>query len=446
VAKRAKGVELPPTIELLLAEVRTTFESPVELLNYLVKRGLVRELYARAAYTRTKWQYENQPPIHRGTLRLCPAGALNPFDSWGKCFDPGCTATMATRFAQTIGLYADDIVVIDPVTSLVRRFDPDSPGQRARLNASLVALRTLEPLLRAGIIRFGVDPILCDKCDESMNSFVSAKVPRTTKYLKEGFRYDLHERNGEFLLGVYLTTDKFVWRQLIPGPVAHRLQKTAVPKTPTRYESIVLTPFVQDYADTLERTIMRAAISTVRSNGLFATADAIIERLWRASEGTKAVGEARLDLEKLQTVDLPFVKDLTVDETLILRDRAAKALPSFRARIDASLGGPHTRANVASAVKELRAQALDVRAELGALGTGQRWRAQLVTGSVGLAIGVLAADPPVAVAATALGSALAAIGLMHPHTANAKKEVAKLKTLPGFVFVVAEDLLRHAAT
>jgi hypothetical protein len=56
-----------------------------------------------------------------------------------------------------------------------------------------------------------------------------------------------------------------------------------------------------------------------------------------------------------------------------------------------------------------------------------------------------AASSAVPVTATAIGAALAAVGLMHPHVANAAAEASKLKSLPGYVFVVAEDLLKHAS-
>ena len=437
----AKGVELPPTVELMLSEV-PTFESPFELLDHLLKRGLVRELVAQAEYTRNKWQFEHQPRNQRGMLRLCPAGGLNPFDKWGKCMDVACTTATAERFARTVGLYSDDVVVMDTITSLILRFRPDAYGDRMLLNSNVAALRALEPLLRAGIVRFGMDPPVCVQCDKALDSFVASNVPETVTHLKEGLRYDLQEREGEFFLGLYFSGDPFAWGQPIPPEIAARFRRTEVPLTPTRYEGVVLLRFLRTIAESLERTILRGATTSVRSKGIFAAADPIIGRVWESAQGAQV--EARLDLQQMQSVDLPFIGELTPAETIILREEASRALPAFRARIEASVQGAQDRGAAARAVSELRAQALEVRAELGAVRAGQSWRTGLVTGSVGLAVGILAASPPAPVAVAALASALAAVSLMHPHTANAKKETAKLEALPGYVFVAAEDVLRHA--
>jgi hypothetical protein len=437
-------VELPPIVELVLKELRP-FESPLELIDHIGTRGLIPELVIAAADTRTSWRADAARPDRRGVFTLCPAGALNPFDKWGKCLDRECSVAVAERFARTVGLYAEEVVVMEPLSTLILGFDDHvSWAQAATLNAKIAVLHVLAPLLRAGVIRFGADLLKCGSCENNRRAFMSHQQDRAAKELKVGLQYDLRQRGDEFILGLYLEGDPTVWAEPIPAEVAGRLRKSRVPVVPTRYERAVLMPFVRNVAYALSRTVLEGAMCVARSRGTFATADTASARLFSGQDDSDR-GATSLDLHGVQALDLPFISELTVEETLVLRDRAAKALPSLRAHLAASVPKLRDQSGAAALLAELQGEGVRVKSELGAIGRAQSWRGGLVTGSVAMALGVVAASSAVPVTATAIGAALAAVGLMHPHVANAAAEASKLKSLPGYVFVVAEDLLKHAS-
>jgi hypothetical protein len=231
-------------------------------------------------------------------------------------------------------------------------------------------------------------------------------------------------------------------RHISPAEAA-KFRKTKKPVSPTKYERIVLKGVITKHADSLVRLVLRSTSVSVRAQAVFAAADAATASLFEGTTVQSQSDRKRSPFEALQSINLPFVSELNVDEIVTLREEAKQALPSFRSLLDRSVLGAKTDDKIDEGTAQLRAQAAEVRAELDALRRGQRWRAGLVTASAGLALSIVAAAPP-SFGAVALGGALAAVSLMHPHVAKDLSEAARLQASPAYLVVKAEDLLRHA--
>jgi len=441
------SVELPPSIELVLREIDIGYASPYEFVDSLIKTGLAKDLYQQADFTRTRWQYADQKDQRRGVFKLCPGGTVNPFDKWGKCIDPACSDAYARRFARTVGLYAEQIVVADPLTPMILNFEEEVLAPAAgpmMLFSTSIKLKRLEPLLRAGVILFGSAPALCSTCYENTERFVAERTERALTYLmRQDFRFRVNVADvDEPWVGLSFEKGDLVYSRPVAPPIASRLRKTTIAVIPSRYERIVLRPVIRKIAEWLERTVLGSYITSVRTRGIFAAGDRATATLFLDAQdpASKPTYE---NLEGLQSLDLPFVSELSVAETLLLRQVAQKSLPAFRSKIQSSLAESLDSTRLHERVAELRLQAAEVRSELEAIQKVQRWRNGLVAASAGLSMAI-AATSPSGYGAVALGGALAAISLMHPHTARDKGEIAKLEASPAYVLIKAQDLLRHA--
>jgi len=441
------SLELPPSIELVLHEIDTDHASPYEFVDSLIKTGLAKDLYQQAEFTQTHWKYADQMDQRRGVFKLCPAGTVNPFDKWGKCIDAACSDAYATRFARTVGLYAEQIVVADPLTRMMLTFEEEVLASAAgpmMLLSTAVKLKRLEPLLRAGVILFCSTPELCSICYENTERFVAKRTESALTYLmQQDFRFSVNVANvDEPWVGLSFEKGDMVNHRPVTPQIASRLRKSRKPLVPTRYERIVLRPVVRKIAEWLERTVLGSYITSVRSKGIFAASDRATATLFQGARDHES-GSLYENLEGLQSLDLPFVGELDVAEILVLRQEAQNALPTFRSKIQSSLSGPSDSNRLNESVAELRLQATEVRSELEAIHRAQRWRNGLMAASAGLSMAIAAKSPP-GYGAVALGGALAAISLMHPHTAKDKGEIAKLEASPAYVLIKAQDLLRHA--
>jgi len=129
-----------------------------------------------------------------------------------------------------------------------------------------------------------------------------------------------------------------------------------------------------------------------------------------------------------------------VDEIVQLRHEAPGALAHLRTSLAQRLAGGVGDASVASFVKELQSQSVELENELAAYRQGGR-RLNVALGSASLAFimyGILTKDAPTT--ATALAAALTTLAALHP---SSKTETAKLKGRAPYVLVHAKEMLSH---
>ena len=144
-----KTITLPPVIELLASEDVLEIKSPHALRSVLETSGLLDELRQQAVWTIHNLEYADSQEREPSTnFLLTPSGTLNPFSPTGKCSDISCRMAAAEKFAQSVALYADQIVVPDPLTPRFLNEQPLPDWFWERIHVELQVLKYLLPLLK----------------------------------------------------------------------------------------------------------------------------------------------------------------------------------------------------------------------------------------------------------------------------------------------------------
>ena len=180
----------------------------------------------------------------------------------------------------------------------------------------------------------------------------------------------------------------------------------------------------------------------VFSNSRLGASGLLYQEGQRLDEKALSVYSAR------RAAELPWVRGLSVAQTLQLREEASTALPALRAFLARRLASrPHESSGSGGLelIEELREQAIDVRSELEIASTKSKSLRRNATGVVGLGIAALS----VAVESSplpAVASLLTTLGLIHQMPAPDTEHVQRLRARPGYVLVAAADILEHAST
>ena len=163
--------------------------------------------------------------------------------------------------------------------------------------------------------------------------------------------------------------------------------------------------------------------------------------------------DSTTEWETARATNLPWVKDLTVAETIILRNEAANALPRFRAKMSHAFSesGAARDGEIKKLVAELHDEALEVEQEIRCADPAAEKRFQSVVGSVSIVAAVFGAGALgggiTAGAAAGAAAGLASI-LGHIHKGNREphRELQRNQSRPGFVLLKSKELLGHASS
>jgi hypothetical protein len=151
-------------------------------------------------------------------------------------------------------------------------------------------------------------------------------------------------------------------------------------------------------------------------------------------------------LDRQRAIELPWVDELNAAQIVELRQEASHALPRFRERMATVLraaGHPASADGAADAmVAELREQAEEVRAELrvAQAHSARFWKTTYAILGLGISAYGISTDQILASA----GGLLPIVQMMIDHARGPRKDVAALKSRPGYVLVKAQDILRHS--
>ncbi len=142
---------VPPVIRILLDEDVSGLRRSSEVNRFLKK--LLPELRQQAVWTFDHFEYTDHHPIP-SRLVATTSGRLNPFDDTSTCSNPACRVQSAKHFATTAGLYADIVTVPDNLSAMLFMKDHLTARDLDHMANDLRVIKTLEPLIRAGIARF----------------------------------------------------------------------------------------------------------------------------------------------------------------------------------------------------------------------------------------------------------------------------------------------------
>jgi hypothetical protein len=149
--------------------------------------------------------------------------------------------------------------------------------------------------------------------------------------------------------------------------------------------------------------------------------------------------------EALRSIELPWVRDLSVQQIVQLRHDAGPALEHFRASMADRINrqGRSDQIGVEAFVSDLRLQAVEVQNELVNYRRFGGRRGHLAIGRASLAFvlyGLLVDASP---ATGAIAAALTALATLHPPATQQRMETERLRARAPYVLVRAREILAH---
>jgi hypothetical protein len=439
------AVKIPPAVSFFLRETGDEPVTPEHFVAWMKRSGLGKEFRSRAIATVSEFRYADSPRRRSRPgvdFCVCPSGNLNPLSCTGKCSDANCRSNIAEHFAQSVALYAEEVFIVDDLTGCLLFDDLSSPATAIRLLGARAALRKLEPLMRAGVVRFG-SPVhtLCKHCGQMMTKFRDRAADRLTPKLLEQLQFRLVRVHDLNRLSLTFSGGELFWRENLSDKKAASLRFSTKLIRPTAKERVALQLSVKAIARMTVQELLGASNLAQQTQSAVVGSDRIGAQAFAGAAGLKHSAQDVKTLERLQSIRLPYVEHLTVEEILELREKASAALPRFRNFLSTRiLAAPGTE-EVRAAIRELKEGAADVEAELRAIRVGRNLKAAAATAIVALAVVVCEATSFPTVAGAAFAGALAALNGLHPHFAKDVTDQAQLQALPSYVLWKAQHLL-----
>jgi hypothetical protein len=431
---------LPPVVQLLLREM-----SPGRSLEDFYKRvdKLLPELRKQAEFSvsesiRTNAAQVRPPSAGQFVLNL--TGALDPFSDTDKCAETTCRMSAAESIARFTALYADVAYVQDSLTARFAFSEEWNDDERQGVLTDIAILSHMLPLVEAGVLKFTMPAIpVCTGCLGELLRRIDAAAETTVRTHAQSISY---RREGD---NVVIDPEQFDYTGLVLRRPLSRNDKRRLRQGRSSVEALGRSAYQSRISRGVHETLLatnvalpleattlvgsRAGLLTIRAMG-----DSHILRTelnaWEAS----------------RAADLPWVRDLDVRQALELRDKAAKALPRFRARMATGLADHD--ANKPKKIQEIldgiREESIEVADELRALQFSRGEIARNVTGALALTISVYGFAAEFLPTAASLGTLMTALTLIHQNSLKAHQERDKLESRPGFVLLRAKEILGHA--
>lgn len=427
---------LPPVAQLLSVECLTdkTFE---EAKSYFL--DLLPELRIQAEWTKTNHAYMSKGESYRGASFVAtPTSGMNPFSHHGKCADPLCRIKNANRFAQTLGLYSDKINIHDPFTTRFLDDDEWSDDRIASLLYDTIVLQELMPLFNNGVINF-LNPLFsyCSSCFNEMSRQVDDLAENILEEFKSGFKVSRLDD------GVFVNTG------LMYEPSINSFYPLSTTKqSKAAINAKILNLEKESVANELREILMGFHSAPIQGSAIFSNSRVTLKAL-RSMEGHETPRQSEA-WELAHSADLPWIKDLSVQQIVQLREEAADALPQLREKLAINVASKNATTlnnsedRSVEMVRELRASAEEVAAELNSINIKNERRFHDMAGTLGLTVAVYGFGADLMAPAMALTTLLSTLGLIHTISKKDEQEVKKISSKPGYVFVKAKDLLSHA--
>ena len=442
-------MDLPPVVQIVVDEELWKIQSPQELKKRFERDGLGNELVRQAEWTVDEFGYAAELDKHPG-IPVVPSGSLNPFSPIGKCFSEACTLEATEDFIKSVGLYTEQSVVSDPLTEHFLENHEHTEYCYEHIWRSVKILEKLRPLLEAKVLSLA-NPIhrKCADCKKRMDDLLN-EATETLLLMPQEFKPTV-SRDGQkpslsFELPILEPTHDHRLRRMVPI---------------TKLDAALLQGLTSGRRSSSKaaRRLLRSIIGkTLRSDlrkiffdlemsrefGSLMLAGSRAETLVISTLDRKAPRFSELEnWERLRTVHLPWVANLTSEEVLALRGEASMALPRLRELLKSQLVEPQApNKAITETVAELRAQALEVQTELNALKLPKErnYRA----GMLGLAMafviyGVASQSPPLA--ATSIAALLATLGHLRAAEREHDSELTKLVSTPAYALLKAKEII-----
>ena len=444
--------ELPPSVAFILDEFRGDTLALEDVRSKLDDEHFFRDFGDQCHAGVESFTYADRLAPRFDRFDLYAGGGLNPLSDHGKCNSPACRIAYARHFARTSCLYSDRVVVPDPFS-----FGGFLDDTAEETFVKIAVLKTLKPMLDAGIIVFGPAAYgACSNCMKAVrtaNRLVASKLwQEFSRNSPDVFRFK-YGRQWRMSFGSPLFTgDGESYRLTAPATkAAIALSKARVPVTGANAKELL-----RQYSRVLRASFARCAHNAVfntRMSGFCRATVATNTREeaagYRLLEGRK-VRLSVADWARLRSIPLPALHTLSVAQVMAVREQAEKALPAFRAKVQRELlslrtlsdEAEHTRALEVAA--ELREAARELQGQLASVNLRSIRRSEKLFASVAFVLEIVALSTGNPTAMTAVSGTLAALLLAaHKSQRDRQEKHELLQHQPAYVLITAERV--HAS-
>ena len=377
----------------------------------------------------------NPASIHEGIpsrLKVVMSGGLDLFGGRGACMAFPCRINYAEQIARSIALTADEVSIHDFVGDRISSLGRLKNADVDALLLDICILKLLRPLIESKILTFSSPWFgICSGCHDYFERRTSA----IAEELFEIYHADLNLRRHE--------------------------DGTATIESSVLYTPDIFLSFASDQSERSDREIKLGLIAECVKDALHDAQHAAA--IGGSVFSNSAVGLAGLMkeeriatkpsnfrfLEGYRAGQLPWVKGLTIDQTVQLRHEASTALPRFREFLARHLAAQPIDNTMkatsdSSFAAELREQAEEVRAEL-LVATSKS--SSLTRNAIGIAtvgVAVLSFANNSLSPAEGLLALLATLGTARQLAGPHEDHIAMAKAKPGYVLIAAQEILGHA--
>jgi hypothetical protein len=400
--------------------------------------SLVPELKRQARWTSKNFEYFTNTDVPSSSLVIPAYGGLNPLVPYGMCAQASCRGLAAQNMARTLGLYADHVLLPDIPTRHMLHWS-GTTAEKIQLLGYVLVLRVLEPMIRTGVIRFWEGGIsVCSSCRKKLIPEISARAEELLA-ASDYKPVATIEGNTASLDLAPLYGQSVVYAQPLT-PAQKRGKKRSLAETIGR----------QMYLDAAEQDITGAMLDLRFSSAAHASMFSTRREALRALNAFDSEAPALNTVaawESPRSIELPWVRNLSVAQVLQLREEAGSALPSFRdSFVRRITTGNSSPPEIADTIAELQTEAAQMRAELDAARPRLErvFRGTFGMLGMGLAVYAAATGNPAIEASAAIGL-MNALGYLHGRGRDEHKAREKLVSSPAYVLVKAKELAEHAA-
>lgn len=429
-------VEIPPTIQLLL-DAKLDPTSSKGLDKQL--GGLLHEMSRQAEWAETNFPYCDMPRGRAPTGFVAVAsGAMNPMIGHGLCLEGLCRQHAARQMAQTLGVYADTVLIPDgPARFSLTVPKRATPMHLAWLITFILVVRELEPLIRAGVIQFwsgGVN--FCERHSRQFNEQVAVAVAERQRTFTSQPKIQRHGNRLAIDTGELYDPPIVAYRQLTEREQAQLKRRKITLK------EIAREVIASEATKTVRASLIDLRFSQATTSTLFSTSRSDLLALKAFDTAAPALNEV-VAWEQARSFQLPWVSGMTSAQVLQLREEASDALPAFRETFVRRIASPNAKnEEIGEALNELRAGAAELEGELKAVNPGGETIFRNIAGGLGLAVAIYGAAMGMGgAAATGL---LPLLGLLHNSAKKEREELTTLRSKPAYVLLRAKELTQHA--
>jgi hypothetical protein len=367
---------LTPVMQLMVNEGLLELPTPTALAKRRSQRFL-REIFDQTLFTIQSYPYENHvqdPPGDAFRVTLGPT--LDPFSGAGKCEELRCRISTAQRFARSIPLYADQAIVPDPITAVLFPEEEPTVGRLAeQLHTRLGVLKTLMPLVDTGVVRFAASAhAVCSHCKAEQDRLTERGLEYCHQLVAtSGLGIEVARRRdgkgritltcptlfgtGPHELVASFDVAKERTKRFLKY-FGHRAKRAQL----SRADSEAVQRYIAVIAASNVGHVMFHMASSAMSRSAFASGSRLETAFLASLEGTAPPAPEIENWEALRSIELPWVRDLSVDQVVQLRQDTGPALEHLRAALAACINHPdHTNATVEAFVGDLRRQAVEVK-------------------------------------------------------------------------------------